>query len=595
MMRVNNRLRNLSLAQKQAFYFMAVAILITTILSTYFYYYSRNAINNRTFDQLTAVRETKKNQLEYLLSEHILHLGALANLMTNGMPVAASTQKNITEPKEVPLNELIIREYHHIANVHSIGIKELAQRVQFRTADIFSQGRYFRDVEMYNQVMAGETMFVNDYLFPDTSYEAPVLSVGFLKIKVLGESPDTTLIWFELSSKVLTDAMMEYSKEKGFGHSAEAYLVGADHRLRSPSRFMDEAILNVENNSSAVKRAIEGHSGTMVTHDYRNIRVCSSYAPLEFYGLKWAILSEIDYEEAMRPINAMRNDILFLSFVILLLSLSVSVFLASTLVRPIKRLEKAVRFFGAGEAPIQVTQTTKDEIGALTRTFNEMAGELNRKTAAIFCEQEKERQRIARELHDGLGQIMAGIKIKMEHFSNTTDTKSRGLLDDTKAHLTQAIDELHRISNNLRPAVLSELGLADALRNLSRQFSQTTEIACDLSTEGDFSDLSPEASNYLFRICQEGLANVAKHAEAGWVQIHAIASADQYLIMVEDNGQGMPKDLPQMHGNGLFNMRERAMLLHGKITIESAENQGTTLRIKIPRIGNTIISNNSIS
>jgi signal transduction histidine kinase len=442
--------------------------------------------------------------------------------------------------------------------------------------------------------MAGDTLFVSDYISSRTPDDSPVICIGFMKIQLRGEIPDTSLIWFELSSKVLTDAMMEYSPEKGFGHSAEAYLVGSDYRMRSPSRFVDDAIMNITNNSTAVQRALEGHSGTMVTHDYRKVRVYSSYAPLEFYGLKWAILSEIDYEEAMNPINAMRNDILFLSLIILLFILSVSILLASTLVSPIRRLEKAVRNFGAGEAQIRVTPTTNDEIGALTRSFNEMAGELNLKTAAIFGEQEKERQRIARELHDGLGQILAGIKIKMEHLSNTSEPRAQELLHNTKTHLTEAIDELHRISNNLRPAVLSELGLIDALRNLSRQFSLTTGMVCDLSAQGDFADLSLQASNYLFRICQEGLANVAKHAEATLAQIHAIATADHYLIMLEDDGRGMPSDqghIPQ--GNGLFNMKERAMLLNGKITIESSDSQGTTLRIKIPRNGNTTISNTS--
>lgn len=578
-----NWFRNRSLAQKQSFYFMTVAVLITAILSTYFYFYSRQAINQRTFDQLTAVRETKKNQIEYLLDEHIRHLRALASIMHSELNDSGTSVLPELRKVQNPIASLISREYHHIKSVKSITWTDLAGQVKFRPADLEPQEAWHRMAEWYEKAMAGDSVFVSDYRFPVIREQEPDLHIGLLLKGPSRHPNDSILVCFEVSSRLITDAMLEYSSEKGFGQSAEVYLVGSDLTLRSESRFFSGAILNVSNHSEATRKALAGQSGTMITTDYRNVRVYSSFAPLQKYGLRWAILSEIDHQEAMKSINAMRNDILFLSVVILLFILSVSVFLASTVVRPILKLEKAVRFFGAGEAAIRVEASANDEIGALTRSFNEMACELNRKTAAIYGEQEKERQRIARELHDGLGQILAGVKIRLENLHDLSHTHSDSVLEETKGYLAGAMDELHRISNNLRPVVLSELGLIEALKNLTNQFRATTGMACELSASGDFSALSPRASNYLYRICQEGLTNVARHAGASWVQIHAIASADHYLIILEDNGCGLIES-PQFikQGNGLFNMKERAMLLGGKLSVEGIENQGTTIRIKIP-------------
>ena len=201
--------------------------------------------------------------------------------------------------------------------------------------------------------------------------------------------------------------------------------------------------------------------------------------------------------------------------------------------------------------------------------------------------QDDERQRIARDLHDNIGQQVTGLRLKLDTMAMTGD------LDTVRQCLTdaqQTVDELDRaldfIAANLRPAAL-DLGLVTALQQFVREWSATFDIPVDVHV-GSVRHLHtpPEVETHLYRIAQEALHNVYKHAKATAVSVILERRADRLVLIVEDNGEGF-KD--RRHGTenkdrglGLVGIRERATLMHGTAEIESAPGKGTTVFVQVP-------------
>jgi len=249
------------------------------------------------------------------------------------------------------------------------------------------------------------------------------------------------------------------------------------------------------------------------------------------------------------------------------------------------------------ENPIDKTQqTTKDEIGALRDSFNLMVNQLEIQSQELQKErsirmqsfidgQEMERQRLSRELHDGLGQLLIAIKLKLESLIYTDRSKLLYTIDGIKSLFDKTIDEIKRISYDLMPAVLYEFGLSKAILNLCEDIENRTRINISYSFEGDteiFND--KDFKTYLFRIVQEALNNVVKHAEATKIILSLHLVNNEILLKIEDNGKGfeVKKHLNSMKTNGIYNMRERVNLLKGSFDINSEINKGTTITVTIP-------------
>lgn len=205
--------------------------------------------------------------------------------------------------------------------------------------------------------------------------------------------------------------------------------------------------------------------------------------------------------------------------------------------------------------------------------------EKNKRLSALYDGQEQERRRIARELHDGLGQLLAGIRMNLQHHPNPSQVTSGKI----NHHLTRAIEELHRISNNLHPPVIAESGLETALRYLCDDTASSTPLKCEFSVNGNPELVNTATAGHIYRICQEAVSNAARHSGAGLFQLQLIIKPHQYVVIAEDNGNGFfnPENSTRK-GNGLRNIEERVTLLGGRFSVESSPGKGTTLRVIIP-------------
>ncbi len=248
------------------------------------------------------------------------------------------------------------------------------------------------------------------------------------------------------------------------------------------------------------------------------------------------------------------------------------------------RLKTAAPRLGQGDFDHEVQVTSKDEIGLLAETFNTMSAQIKQEREksilALFDGQEMERKRISRELHDGLGQKLIGAKLQLENCNDTDITCIQTTTRNVKDRLHLIVDELRRISNDLMPSSLEELGLETALKNLCRDVEQQTGIEVDFDSDPDI-PIKGKTAIYLFRIAQEGIQNTIKHSHASRLSLQLLKNRDFLILILEDNGSGF--DIRSIiKGNGLSNIKERSSLLGGTFTLESEAGSGTTIRIKIP-------------
>ncbi|MDE3058352.1 MAG: PAS domain S-box protein [Bacteroidota bacterium] len=206
--------------------------------------------------------------------------------------------------------------------------------------------------------------------------------------------------------------------------------------------------------------------------------------------------------------------------------------------------------------------------------------------------QEEERRRIARELHDDICQRLSAIKLHMAALEEVADKRTSLFkqLQTMRSQIGGAINEVRGISSNLRPTTLDDLGLVTALQLLCREFEKAQRIKVSFSARGiEKSMLDVHKETALYRIAQEALANIAKHANAKKVSLEVFAGDSFIAMTIEDNGKGfdpatpIPSGRKNHSGFGLMNMKERSQLLGGMFRISSSRGKGTKVYLEIPR------------
>ena len=210
-------------------------------------------------------------------------------------------------------------------------------------------------------------------------------------------------------------------------------------------------------------------------------------------------------------------------------------------------------------------------------------------TARLQMVQEEEWAAISREIHDELGQTLTALNMEISllrgEVSRTSENTVTPRADELFASMTGLVDSMlrtvRRISTQLRPPVLDELGLADAIEWQAREFQKRYGIRAELIQEGSLEITNHKLSAAVFRIFQEILTNVARHARASKVRVLLRERADSLLLLVKDNGVGITTQ-QQSASLGVLGMQERAHIFGGKVRIEGAPGRGTTVTVELP-------------
>ncbi|MBV8226968.1 MAG: PAS domain S-box protein, partial [Verrucomicrobia bacterium] len=227
---------------------------------------------------------------------------------------------------------------------------------------------------------------------------------------------------------------------------------------------------------------------------------------------------------------------------------------------------------------------------ALSRSEERLRGLATRLQQA----REEEALRIARELHDQLGRCLTTIKMDVTGIeralaSAVVDASSRAAIEKAK-RMNQTLDEtvytVRRISSELRPGVLDDLGLAAAIEWQAKDFEARSGVSCIVSTPEEDLRLNRDQATALFRIFQESLTNVARHAQATKVWVNLSEEQAVLVLEVEDDGVGIsPAKLAQQHSLGLLGMRERVAVFGGEIEFAGSPGKGTTVVVRMPVLG----------
>jgi two-component system, NarL family, sensor histidine kinase UhpB len=224
------------------------------------------------------------------------------------------------------------------------------------------------------------------------------------------------------------------------------------------------------------------------------------------------------------------------------------------------------------------------DVVTIAQAFNEMLDRLEaeRRESArhALAAQEDERRRIARELHDEVGQTLTGVILQVEGLSATIPETLRPQLDELRETARHGTQEVRRIARQLRPEALEELGLQSAIAVLATTFSEQTRIPVERRLEAAPA-LSTEQELVVYRVAQEALTNVARHALASHVELRFGRCGDGMVLAVRDDGRGIrPEELAS--SNGVRGMRERAMLIGAQLSIGAPAGGGTEVRLRIP-------------
>ena len=210
---------------------------------------------------------------------------------------------------------------------------------------------------------------------------------------------------------------------------------------------------------------------------------------------------------------------------------------------------------------------------------------LKKLTQRVFDAQEEERGRVARELHDGISQILVGVRYALDNARRRLergDTRAAEPLAKGIDSLAEAIAEVRRISRELRPSILDDLGLGPALKTLVEQFALRTGVKCQFNTVVFRNRLDDEAKIALYRIAQEALTNIERHARATEVIVDLRGHRQGATLSISDDGLGLSKTRSVSGGLGLRNMQERIEQLDGTLTLQASAQGGTQITATVP-------------
>jgi PAS domain S-box-containing protein len=230
---------------------------------------------------------------------------------------------------------------------------------------------------------------------------------------------------------------------------------------------------------------------------------------------------------------------------------------------------------------MDVTERKRAEAD-LRRSFDQ----LRALTARVQDAREEERKWVAREIHDELGQALTSIKIDLSSLVNEfpAEPQKAKKIESISNAVDQTIKSVRRISTELRPGVLDDLGLIAAVEWAVEEFEARTGTECRLHLPKNDGAIDPDRAIAVFRILQETLTNVARHADATLVDVRLLQESGAIILKVHDNGRGATDEQLSASGSlGIRGMRERALLLGGELTIRGVPGQGTTVRVCIPQ------------
>ena len=266
--------------------------------------------------------------------------------------------------------------------------------------------------------------------------------------------------------------------------------------------------------------------------------------------------------------------------------LAVNAVLIRAILRPLVGLGAVMARVDMLYPGVRVDERGSPDLVVLLHGFNAMLDRLeterSQASAQRLADQEEERGRIARELHDGIGQSLTAVLLGLRRLVDRAPAQLREDVADLQEVTRSALDEVREVARRLRPRVLDDLGLASALADLAGEFARRTGTVIELDLDPSLPSLDPATELAIYRIAQESLTNTARHTDHGVAQLSLAAEQRRVVLRVHDTGGGSGPGSGQRPGIGLRSMRERAVLVGADLTITAGPDGGTDVRLSVP-------------
>jgi signal transduction histidine kinase len=345
-----------------------------------------------------------------------------------------------------------------------------------------------------------------------------------------------------------------------------------------------------------VEEALAGNSGTNYVPVADGEHVVS-YSPINAAG--WALVIEEPWEAVTPPLLRTTEYAPLVLIPAFLAALVALWFGVRQIVQPLQALESQAAELGRGryeaiEAPvggIAEIQRLQEELVRLAHRVRTAQSGLRGYIGAITAGQEEERRRLARELHDDTLQSLIALNQRIQLAGlATNDPQAAASLEELQQLTEQTIKNLRRLTRALRPIYLEDLGLVSALEVLARETADLSGIPVDFRRTGEPRRLTPQAELALFRMAQEALNNIARHAQAGRAGLEILYNVEDVTLHVRDDGRGFippesPAELAPLGHFGLLGIQERAELIGARLEILSEPGAGTEITIVCPQPG----------
>jgi signal transduction histidine kinase len=334
-------------------------------------------------------------------------------------------------------------------------------------------------------------------------------------------------------------------------------------------------------------------------------KVLASKIPIK--STSWQLVVELHQRDVLAPARSFLNAILLIGGALIIIGIFLAWVMSRNITRPLNQLTAAATAIASGDESDASGIDRRDEVGKLARAFNAMISQVSRANkklglkvveAELMNEQlrelsahlqhirEEERMHIAREMHDELGQFLTGLKMDIAWLNKKLSNEpANGANREKLGEMTKLVDEavvfVRRLAAELRPSILDDLGLVAALEWHSREFSRRFNIEVNFNTKNPDLKTTDAIATGLFRMYQESLTNVARHAEAKLVTTTLDVINNEIHLCITDDGKGFDTN-GKRKTLGLLGMKERAMMIGGTLDIVSQPGQGTTIYIAVP-------------
>ncbi len=326
-----------------------------------------------------------------------------------------------------------------------------------------------------------------------------------------------------------------------------------------------------------------------------------AFAPLSVTS--WGVVIRQPEEEALAPTAQLGQRLIIVGIVVVVGTLVLVGVMMRSLVRPVRLLTSAAAKVAAGDFSVEIPVTRRDEIGQLSSAFRSMTQklaasrdelvlrnqELRTYGAYVVRVHEDERQRLARELHDGTIQELMLLCHRLDDIERDAAMSPDAIVGLRKARSTaeEIVKDMRDFARSLRPPTLDDLGMVTSVRRLVRDLEERSEIRGRHKVVGEERRLPPDVELGMFRIAQEALRNIERHAEATRANVTISFQKDKVKLEVRDNGGGFANDGASGESGGgtrlgLVSMQERAELLGGTLKVQSGPRNGTRVTASIP-------------